>query len=194
MFFHNLLENRRIHNLVQKLFLVGRAKALRNTEQYLRSNCQGRVLDVGCGTKRYAHLFGDDYYGIDINIRYLTLKGCGACVCADAVKLPFRDASFDSVFSVAFFHHADSTTTEEVFKEMIRVSKPGSTMVIIDAFFPNNRFDLIGYLIMKIERGRHAMTKEQFSRELTKYFTITTVRPVERAYPYTLYTFVLKAL
>jgi ubiquinone/menaquinone biosynthesis C-methylase UbiE len=48
----------------------------------------------------------------------------------DAGHLPWPDASFDTVASVNTFHHLDRPM--QVFKEMLRVLKPGGKFVVCD--------------------------------------------------------------
>ncbi len=48
----------------------------------------------------------------------------------NAEELPFLDDSFDILFSRLAFHHF--TDTENVFREMVRVLKPGGKFVFID--------------------------------------------------------------
>ncbi len=47
-----------------------------------------------------------------------------------AEELPFLDDSFDILFSRLAFHHF--TNTEHIFREMVRVLKPGGKFVLID--------------------------------------------------------------
>lgn len=57
---HKILENQYIHNFVQKILSLGRGKVIELTEKYITENCNGNVLDIGCGTGRYAHLFKEN--------------------------------------------------------------------------------------------------------------------------------------
>lgn len=48
-----------------------------------------------------------------------------AKVCGDAFALPFRDASFDYVFSSLFLHHFENPAVTRLFAEMARVARRG---------------------------------------------------------------------
>ncbi len=169
---YRILENRYIYNFVQKILSLGRGKVIELAEKYITETCNGNVLDIGCGTARYAHLFKENYTGIDINRRYLEAKmqKDKHFVCCDASVLPFKENLFDSIFSVGFFHHIDFRNTVKVFKEIIRITKPNGTVLIIDAFFPDNKLDVLGYLLIKCDRGKYVRDKEAFISELEGYF------------------------
>ncbi len=62
-----------------------------------------RVLDVGCGPGRHAHVLaghGMDVVGIDIAAAFLAVAGAGTWVRADARRLPFAGGSFDAAISL----------------------------------------------------------------------------------------------
>lgn len=76
----------------------------------LRPELGESLLDVGCGTgyftRRMTQRIGGNVIGIDINekwVRFAYKKGLGKTfyAVADARKLPFGDAAFDMVISVA---------------------------------------------------------------------------------------------
>ena len=187
MIIHKILENPGVHNAVQKMLSIGRRRTLRYTEECIRKYCSGKVLDIGCGTGRYAHLFKDNYMGIDINSKYLKAD---KYACADAARLPFKDEVFDSIFSVGFFHHVDKYASRNVFNEIIRVTKPEAAVLFIDAFYPDNPFDILGRWLMKIDRGRFPRKKDEFKKELDDYFDIDVRFDILHSYPYHLGCFV----
>ena len=51
-------------------------------------------------------------------------------VCANATELPFPDASFDASRSERMFQHLKDP--DAVFGEMVRVTKPGGRIVVLD--------------------------------------------------------------
>ncbi|MFA5986229.1 MAG: methyltransferase domain-containing protein [Parcubacteria group bacterium] len=65
-------------------------------------NLRGRVLDIGCGSKPYENLcVCDEYIGLDVEGR----PNEKADYFYDCNKMPFGDASFDSLISSQVFEH-----------------------------------------------------------------------------------------
>ena len=99
-----------------------------------------RILEVGIGTGLNLALLPKDarYWGVDIS--WKMLSRCrrraarlrrDACLClAQAEALPFREETFDGVFSVGGFNFF--TDKHAAMNEMIRVAKPGATILIVD--------------------------------------------------------------
>jgi ubiquinone/menaquinone biosynthesis C-methylase UbiE len=59
---------------------------------------------------------------------------------ADATHLPFGDNSFD-VTCVSFaLHDMPLTVMEKVLPEMVRITKPGGIIIVVDYGLPKNRF------------------------------------------------------
>jgi uncharacterized protein YbaR (Trm112 family)/SAM-dependent methyltransferase len=103
-----------------------------------------RLLYVGSGNDRQVALpleaEGAFMVNLDVvNESMQDLIGCGAktCVCGDIRKLPFRDESFDVVFSKGSLHH--SQPIDEPLQSMIRVCKKGGHIVLVE---PNNYMTL----------------------------------------------------
>jgi ubiquinone/menaquinone biosynthesis C-methylase UbiE len=99
-----------------------------------------RILEVGIGTGLNLALLpqGARYWGVDIS--WKMLSRCrrraarlqrDACLClAQAEALPFQEETFEGVFSVGGFNFF--TDKHAAMQEMIRVAKPGATILIVD--------------------------------------------------------------
>jgi ubiquinone/menaquinone biosynthesis C-methylase UbiE len=104
-------------------------------------------LDVGCGvgadTLPLAQLVGPTGHisGVDVNqasVAEANQRAVAAGVrdwvehrVADASELPFADNAFDACHSERVFMHL--LNPAQVFAEMVRVTKPGGWIVVIDA-------------------------------------------------------------
>lgn len=108
---------------------------------YVLANCpRGRALDVGCGTGVLAGRLASAGYevtGIDPSQGMLdvmaetepSVRG----VRGDGARLPFDDASFDVVTTVAALHHiAEPAAVNTTLVEMARVTRPGGRIVVWD--------------------------------------------------------------
>ncbi len=122
-----------------------------------------KVLEIGCGAGSLASVFstlGADYTGVDISDtevkltkkRFKVFKLKGKIIQADAEKLPFKNNTFDFVWSWGVIHH--SAYPERIVSEIYRVLKPnGETRVMV--YNKNSlRYWLIGGLWKGILRGR----------------------------------------
>jgi SAM-dependent methyltransferase len=87
----------------------------------------GRLLDVGCGRKRYKDLFQcTDYIGLE------SMTNFTPDVVGDVRILPFATGSIDSVLSNQVLEHVDDTMA--AMAELSRVLKPGGYLCITVPF------------------------------------------------------------
>jgi ubiquinone/menaquinone biosynthesis C-methylase UbiE len=101
---------------------------------------QRRVLEVGCGVGTDLLQFaraGADVYGVDLSSRSVELAQrrfelygmAGDIREADAEALPFRNATFDLVYSWGVIHHAPHPA--QVVREISRILKPGGRICVM---------------------------------------------------------------
>jgi SAM-dependent methyltransferase len=85
----------------------------------------GRLLDVGCGGQPYRPMLTgvDRYVGVD-----LPWPGTRADVYGDATRLPFADASFDTVLCNQVLEHISEP--HELLAETARVLRPGGVLIL----------------------------------------------------------------
>jgi SAM-dependent methyltransferase len=100
-----------------------------------------RLLDVGCGTGRSRSIYRQRaarYAGIDLSLGALRLarrrEADASWLQADALRLPFRDGSWDVVAFSSVLHHVPDRRA--ALAEALRVLRPGGWAF---AFDPNLR-------------------------------------------------------
>ena len=96
---------------------------------YAAREVKGYTLDVGCGPyNRFVNEYLDGHgLGIDV-VHYDGLDE--GQVFDDLTRLPFPDASFDSVSLIAVLHHIPKPLRKAELAEMHRVLKPGGRLVL----------------------------------------------------------------
>jgi ubiquinone/menaquinone biosynthesis C-methylase UbiE len=103
------------------------------------------VLDIGCGTgtlvvelkRRYGPA---QVVGLDPDpqaLRRARIKAARAAVSVKldqgfAGELPYKQDSFERVFSSFMFHHLDKQERENMLREVLRVLKPGGSFHLVD--------------------------------------------------------------
>lgn len=100
-----------------------------------------KVLDFGCGNGRLLELFSDkkiDYLGLDTSEKLINTakvrypeKSDNFLKVSSSGSLSLPDNSFNTVFSIAVFHHFPSLEYgEKMAKELYRVTKKDGCIVI----------------------------------------------------------------
>lgn len=103
--------------------------------------CCGRLLNIGCAHGPDFLPFKDSFelWGLDSSEQMMKMALKYAAkfnmpvnlLEADAIRLPFKDHSFDWAISVAAYHHiGQKQLREDAFKELRRVLKPGGEVFI----------------------------------------------------------------
>jgi ubiquinone/menaquinone biosynthesis C-methylase UbiE len=111
-----------------------------------------KLLDVAIGDGVYVGWLPRDWNLVGIDVSTGQLAGCRRrnpdramrLALGEAECLPFRDGSFDAVLSIGGFNHFHDP--EAALREMVRVVRPGSTIVISDEL-PDLTKRMIGHRI-----------------------------------------------
>lgn len=143
------------------------------------------VLDLGCGRGDNAVYFSKKakkVFGVDIKKwkEWGKLKSKKfELIVADARKLPFKDESFDVVFTKDTLHHIKEK--EKALKEIKRVTKKGGRIYIVEV----NRYNPIAYIHLTLIGHHNHFSKNQFRKLILKYFKDMKFKQAEsRVYPF----------
>ncbi len=136
------------YNMIAEHFSKTRSFVWQEIQELKRFCGAGdKVLDLGCGNGRLLEILKDleiDYSGVDNSRKLIELaeknqgeKREGEKIkskqffLGDALNLPFKDNSFDKIFSLAVFHHIPSREWQKRFlEEAKRVLKPGGLIIL----------------------------------------------------------------
>lgn len=95
----------------------------------------GDLLDVGCGEKPYESFFTPyvtSYVGVEheatFALTHAAKRSGGPDVYYDGTRLPFDDASFDTVLNVQVLEHTPEP--QQLVNEMARVLRPGGLLIV----------------------------------------------------------------
>ena len=115
-------------------------RSLKFVEQYVKKG--DNILDFGCGNGRLLKLFKNksiNYKGIDISQELLNLakkqypnnKNNFIKIFATKLRLPFNDKEFNSIYTIATFHHLPGKNyRQKIVEELYRVTKKGGYIIV----------------------------------------------------------------
>jgi SAM-dependent methyltransferase len=94
----------------------------------------GELLDFGCGSKPYKHLFNhvSKYTGIDVENEGHSHINENVDIYYDGEILPFRDETFDSILSNEVLEHVPNLS--KCLVELNRILKPGGKILLTVPF------------------------------------------------------------
>jgi len=191
-------------------------------KKYIQANQS--ILDTGCGNGRLLDIIDKkdvQYTGVDsskslIEIAKRQRGHKGDFIHANALHLPFPDASFDTTFSIAVLHHIPSKQFRTRFIiEAYRTLKPKGTLIITVWNLWQWRFFVAHFLFfikkifcvsildfkdmilafgqLKKKRFVHAFTKKEIRSFLEKNgFRVTSITQIKRRSGYANYVVVAK--
>ncbi|HEV7165163.1 MAG TPA: class I SAM-dependent methyltransferase [Gammaproteobacteria bacterium] len=140
------------------------------TKQAITPLVRGCVIDIGCGDRWLADCIGErgNYIGLDYPPTITQGYPGLADVFGDAVRLPFRNATADSVLLLDVLEHLPSP--DAAISEAARVLKPGGLLILQVPFMypvhdaPNDfhRWTLEGLRQLLIQNGLRLVDETTF--------------------------------
>ncbi|TMK16743.1 MAG: methyltransferase domain-containing protein [Actinobacteria bacterium] len=138
------------YDLVNRVMTLGMDVGWRRrTVRELHLPSGSMVFDLACGTGdlcRELDRAGYRAVGLDFALGMLREARTDApLVQADALRLPFRDASADGI--TCGFALRNVVSLPELFAELARVVRPGGSVALLDASRPDNRVLRAGHAL-----------------------------------------------
>ena len=120
---------------------INRVLSLGHEQEWRRTGAEhlppGLVLDLGSGTGAAQEVFGErEVIALDPVVEMLRLSPIRHRVAGVGEQLPFRDGTFDGVFSAYVFRNL--TSVPQTLLEIHRVLRPGGRAVIVDLTRPRS--------------------------------------------------------
>jgi SAM-dependent methyltransferase len=144
---------------------------------------QGQILDVGCGSKPYRHLFKkcSNYVGVDVRTSGHNHNTSKIDLYFDGLRLPFSDGSFDSVVSFEVLEHVFEPRV--FMKEISRVTKlNGYVMLTVPFVWPEHekpydyaRYTTFGLTHLAKECGMEPISLQRLNSIVTVIFQLLTI-------------------
>ncbi|MEM5881860.1 MAG: class I SAM-dependent methyltransferase [Candidatus Aenigmatarchaeota archaeon] len=187
-------------NIRQKFKIIEKFRSLRNK----------KIIEIGCGTATQLSGFKNDNFlvGVDFSKNmiknakeYIKRKKLNVClIIADARNLPFKNDSFDFVFSIATIHHIKKRAERiKALNEMIRISKNiclisvlkrVSSLTIFRLIPGFLRFFCFGDILLEwkyrgktLKRFYHTYSKREIKRDL-EILKVKEFKIIEDKYNY----------
>jgi ubiquinone/menaquinone biosynthesis C-methylase UbiE len=138
-----LSETERGYNLMAEKFSETRKFFWRGLEfigDYTKNG--DRILDYGCGNGRLLELINNknvEYIGVDVSQKLIDIAKSKYAsdnlnflkISSSQTSLPFKDNFFNTVYSIAVFHHLPSEELRnKTANELYRVTQPGGYIVV----------------------------------------------------------------
>jgi SAM-dependent methyltransferase len=173
--FHRPAAVRRHANRILNPFI--RRKEVRLAQRVLVHVSEGdRVLDVGCGEGSNLWFYTQQrprccFVGVDISSEKVAFAR-GAlpdvhAAAADALHLPFKDATFDVVVCRDLLHHVN-WNRDGVISDSLRVLKPGGRLVVLEGR-GTTVLNRLFSMVFPVERGMRDSTPSSIHALLSRY-------------------------
>lgn len=179
----NIMKTSFVYRSAQAILAPGAEKAI---GEYIRRAVKilppdGKFLDVGCGPFSRLWPVGLHPIGLDLSAEYTrSYHGRNEpVITGSADELPFRDRSFDGIWSFGLLHHLPDDAVHKTIDEMVRVCRDNGYIIIFDAVKPVSAWrQPLASVIRRIDRG-HYVRDERHIEEILRSHGRWTCRRVK---------------
>jgi SAM-dependent methyltransferase/uncharacterized protein YbaR (Trm112 family) len=149
------------------------------------------VLDVGCGAGRFldvasrwgAHVIGIDLsFAVEASQRNVGHRPNVSVIQADVFRLPFRDGTFDAIFSIGVLHH--SRDTREAFLQLPQLLKNGGDLAVWLYYYQDEVYNAASDFWRAVLRPFPTSVVYAWSWLLVTLFSSLWARPVMSRHPW----------
>lgn len=158
-----------LFSFLREIIELNFAKQKQLIRQTIAKNSKNKkILDIGCGTGAFAHLFDkDNYFGVDILPEYIehAKKSCkGNFQIMDAADLKFPNEHFDRVLIMAVLHHLNDESADKVIEEAKRVLKSNGQILIMEDAKIARLDNALTRFVQKFDKGEFIRTPENYKK------------------------------
>src|SRR6202043_2358072 len=110
-----------------------------------------------------------DYVGIDhcpAYIEHARRSRPGTFHVLSAERIGELADAFDLAVMCGVFHHLSDEAVRKTLAGLARVLKTHGRFVLLEAVWPSHPWDLLGYMMRKLDRGEHVRSKAEWHRLL----------------------------
>lgn len=120
-----------------------------------------KILDLGCGNGRLSEVLKEndiDYIGIDNSREMIKIAKekypKEKFILSDALRLPFKNNTFNKVFSLSVIQHIPSVELRiKFFKEAYRVLESNGKLIVTSWYFDQNKIKKYSKQNQELENG-----------------------------------------
>ena len=169
---NKLGENPFISDFVRSMLRFSISK--NSVKRLIKLDNNESLLEIGCGTGRFAAVFDSYYIGSDIDIIHIRhahkkyQSKTKQFIITNGRELSFKDKSFDKSTFIQSLHHVNDNDSIIIFKEMSRVTKKNIYIVDWVPF----KYNIFGKYLQKNDRGKYIRTFEEQKNLIGKVLDI----------------------
>lgn len=137
-----------------------------------------RILEIGAGRGRMIRVLrqhGVEAEFVALDLNDYVAEANAVAVQGNALSLPFRDASFDLVYSLGVVEHFPET--DKAVEEHIRVLKPGGALLITTPHL--SPYTVLRWLVWAVKFRRDGSFEQTLGRNLSIYWFDGVLRVLE---------------